>query len=532
MTDMTATAPQYANLELELIHGECLANLRLIPDNSIDLIACDLPYGSIRCKWDVVIDMDAIWTEFRRILTDKGTVVATSAGLFTVDMINAARDLYKYNVIWHKSRPSQFVHSKNRPMVNHEDVLVFSKGTMQRASRSLRRMTYNPQGAESDGIKLHRRSKARAMGVCNSKSLGTPYEAMKNFPRTIQYHPNPARPFHPTQKPESLLEWIIASYSEEGDVVCDPTMGSGTAGVAAVKLGRAFIGIERDADYFQYAEARINAAVPVEEQPDDFPPEPTTPKLALVPAVPKPEPESEPTSRIIEGDCIDVMRTMEDNSFDLIVTSPPYNLGGGSIGTKNSLWPNAKLGSGYGSYADDMRRDEYVEWQKACLCEMWRLLSPTGAIFYNHKPRIQDGILQTPLELNPNLPVRQIVVWQRQGGINFNRSFFLPSHEWIVIFAKADFRLNAGHGEKDVWNFAPDRDNDHPAPFPLDLPLRAIGFTNARRILDPFSGSGTTGVASKLLGCDYTGIEIDPDYCAKSEGRIAATIVPSMAMAA
>lgn len=242
---------------LELVRGDCLDILRDLPDGSFDLICADLPYGTVRCKWDVVIDMDAIWTEFRRILTPRGTVIATGAGLFTVDLVNAARDLFKYNLVWHKSRPSQFVHSRNRPMVNHEDILVFSKGTMQRASRSPNRMTYNPVGAVSDGTRLHRRAKSRAMRVCNSKKIGTQYEAMKNFPRTVQYHPNPHRAFHPTQKPESLLEWMIACFSNPGDLILDPTMGSGTAGVAAVRLDRSFFGIERDADYFAHANARI-----------------------------------------------------------------------------------------------------------------------------------------------------------------------------------------------------------------------------------------------------------------------------------
>lgn len=258
LTDIT-TSIDIRPAFLELVRGECLDVLRTLPDASFDLICADLPYGTTRCKWDHVIDMDAIWTEFRRILTPRGTVVATSAGLFTVDMVNAARDLFKYNMVWHKTRASQFVHSRNRPMVDHEDLLVFSKGTMQRASRSPNRMTYNPIEAVSDGTRIHRRAKARAMGVCNSKKLGTPYEAMKNFPRTVQFHPNPVRPFHPTQKPESLLEWMIEHYSNPGDAILDPTMGSGTAGVAAVRCGRSFFGIERDADYFTYAENRILA---------------------------------------------------------------------------------------------------------------------------------------------------------------------------------------------------------------------------------------------------------------------------------
>lgn len=193
---MTLPNSTTANLPLmlELHRGECLELLACVPDGSVDLIACDLPYGTTRCPWDAVIPMDAIWTEFRRVLTDTGTVVANAAGLFAVDMINAARDIYKYDFVWHKSRPSQHVHCRNRLMVNHENVLVFSKGAVMHPTRSKRRMTYNPIGASSDGTKLHRRAKARAMGTTNAKALGTPYESGKNYPRTVQFHNNPLSP--------------------------------------------------------------------------------------------------------------------------------------------------------------------------------------------------------------------------------------------------------------------------------------------------------------------------------------------------
>lgn len=470
LTDQTTTNTRPAFLEL--VHGECLEVLRTLPDASFDLICADLPFGSTRCPWDAVIDMDALWTEFRRVLTPTGTVVAHAAGLFAVDMINAARDIFKYSVIWQKSKASQFVHAHNRPMVDHEDVLVFSLGTVQRASRSARRMTYNPVEMVSAGTKTHRRVKARIMGACNSQKIGTKYESNTGFPRSVQYHASVHQPPHPTQKPDSLLEWIISHYSNPGDAILDPTMGSGTAGAAAAKLGRSFMGIERDRAYFDYAEARINAAIPNTPEPValglpapeivetvDLPP---TPLLFAVPREPIPA----TTSKIVHGDCLDVMRTMKDASADLIVTSPPYNLSGGANGFgPKSLWKAAKLANGYDTYSDDLPYADYVEWQKACLTEMWRLLSPTGAIFYNHKPRVQNGNLQTPLDLNPGLPVRQIVIWNRGNGMNFSKSFFLPSHEWIVVFAKPDFRLRSASSGKDVWNIPEERKNDHPAPF-------------------------------------------------------------------
>ena len=224
------------------------------------------------------------------------------------------------------------------------------------------------------------------------------------------------------------------------------------------------------------------------------------------------------------------MKTLPAASVDLIFTSPPYNLGGASnkgfpkAGTK-SKWSGVKLGSGYATHSDAMPHDEYISWQKEFLTESWRLLSDTGAIFYNHKPRVKDGILQTPLDLNPGLPIRQIVIWKRSGGLNFSSSFYLPTHEWIVIFAKPGFRLRdrKAAGAKDVWEVTQEHKNDHPAPFPIALPMIAIETTNAKVIMDPFLGSGTTGVAAKQAGRDFIGIEFDPVYFASAKARIDAT---------
>jgi modification methylase len=225
------------------------------------------------------------------------------------------------------------------------------------------------------------------------------------------------------------------------------------------------------------------------------------------------------TTNLLHGDCLELMATMPDGSVDLVVTSPPYNLGissGGGLkgATKSGKWKSASLANGYSGYDDAMPYFEYVAWQKQVLTECWRLLSDTGAIYYNHKPRVQNGLLQTPLDLNPNLPVRQIVIWERAGGINFSPSFYLPTHEWIVIFAKPKFRLKSkgASGIKDVWKINQEKTNPHPAPFPVALPQMAIESTNCQVILDPFMGSGTTGVACVNTGRNFIGIEKDASY--------------------
>lgn len=226
------------------------------------------------------------------------------------------------------------------------------------------------------------------------------------------------------------------------------------------------------------------------------------------------------------GDCLEVMAQLPPSSVDLIFTSPPYNLGvtsGGGFPTKVAgKWSGGALSDGYASHGDAMEHTAYVAWQKQVLLACWRLLSDTGAIYYNHKPRVQNGLLFTPLDLNPGLPVRQIVIWKRDGGINFSPSFYLPSHEWIVIFAKPGFRLRdkRASGAKDVWEVSQDRDNEHPAPFPVALPRVALSTTVAQMILDPFMGSGSTGVAAVEAGRDFMGIELDSGYFEMAVTRI------------
>jgi site-specific DNA-methyltransferase (adenine-specific) len=237
-------------------------------------------------------------------------------------------------------------------------------------------------------------------------------------------------------------------------------------------------------------------------------------------------------NQIIQGDCLEVMAKMPAESVDMVFTSPPYNLGWTkergkehpTYFSKNTKWANGWPLGGYGDYGDAMPYGLYVKWQKEVLTECWRLLSPAGAIFYNHKPRVQDGQLQTPLDLNPGLPVRQIIIWKRAGGINFAPTHFVPMHEWIVIFAKPDFRLkNKGaSGAGDVWEISQNErpSNSHPAPFPVALPLKAISATNARIVLDPFMGSGSTALACIAAGRKYIGIEKESKYIEQAQQRI------------
>lgn len=238
------------------------------------------------------------------------------------------------------------------------------------------------------------------------------------------------------------------------------------------------------------------------------------------------------------GDCRAVLPLV--GPVDLVVTSPPYNLGSAPWARLGHWKPGAKSGSGghkkwkagaeggagveYGTHEDALPWEEYVAWQRDVLSMLWGKLSAGGAIFYNHKPRVIGTRLWLPTELiPPEIELRQVVVWSRPGGMNYNPTAFVPTHEWIMVLAKPDFRLKSRgvSGLGDVWDMKPEK-NEHPAPFPLDLPAKAIEATGAKIVLDPFMGSGTTGVAGLRAGCTFIGIDVEPRYCAMARTRIAA----------
>ncbi len=231
----------------------------------------------------------------------------------------------------------------------------------------------------------------------------------------------------------------------------------------------------------------------------------------------------------IAGDTIEVMKQIPDESVDLIVTSPPYNLknstGNGMKDGRGGKWANAALVNGYSHHNDNMPHEEYTEWQRNCLSEMLRLIPDDGAIFYNHKWRVQSGLIQDRQDIVTGFPVRQIIIWKRKGGINFNPGYFLPTYEVIYLIAKPKFRLvKKANAHGDVWEFGQESNNKHPAPFPIGLIERIISSTKAQSILDPFMGSGTTALAAKKLGRDFIGIDISPEYCQMAEKRLAENI--------
>lgn len=230
-------------------------------------------------------------------------------------------------------------------------------------------------------------------------------------------------------------------------------------------------------------------------------------------------------NKIIKGNAVDIMKQIPSETVDLVITSPPYNLknstGNGMKDGRGGKWKNAALVNGYSHYDDNMPHKEYVEWQKECLNEMYRVLKNDGAIFYNHKWRVQNGLLQDRQDIVGHLPVRQIIIWRRKGGINFNPGYFLPTYEVIYLIPKPEFKLAPkANAFGDVWEFKQEMKNKHPAPFPIALIDRIVTSTTSEIILDPFMGSGTTAVVAMANKRKYIGIDISPDYCKMAEKRI------------
>jgi site-specific DNA-methyltransferase (adenine-specific) len=238
--------------------GDCLVEMDKIADKSIDMILCDLPYGTTACKWDTVIPFEPLWKEYERLIKPNGAIVLTSAQPFTSALIMSNPTLFKYEWIWHKHKGTGHLNAKRQPMSNHENILVFGKPNIK----------YNPQMTEGEPYNLRGSHNISPDGITynGSKPLkvgySKDYDSSKRYPLTIQKfdnHNQKKNRFHPTQKPIELMEYLIKTYTNEGETVLDNCMGSGTTGVACKKIGRHFIGIEKDEKYFEIAVSRVSS---------------------------------------------------------------------------------------------------------------------------------------------------------------------------------------------------------------------------------------------------------------------------------
>lgn len=241
---------------VRLIQGDCLVQMNIISDKSIDLILCDLPYGVTSNSLDLSIPFDPLWKQYRRIIKDDGAILLFAQGTFFVDLVNSCRDLFRYDLVWDKILPTGFLNANRMLLRVHEQIAVFYKSLP----------TYNPQFSEGEAV--HGRSiKCYDKGLTNNnygeyELTDRTVEETKKFPKSILTFrkPHPSKTCHRTEKPVELLEYLIKTYSDEGAVVLDNCMGSGSTGVAAVNTDRHFIGIELDENYFSIAAERIKKA--------------------------------------------------------------------------------------------------------------------------------------------------------------------------------------------------------------------------------------------------------------------------------
>jgi site-specific DNA-methyltransferase (adenine-specific) len=234
-----------------LIAGDCLDILPTLPPASVDLIAADLPYGKTPCAWDRPIDLGRLWEQYRRVLKPAGVVVLTGVQPFTSELVQSNRAWFRFEDIWDKRRPTSFLNAKKMPLRRHENLLIFSPALMGR-------FTYNPQMRKG---KLHRRGGGSSAGRrAYGHAEATPSYSDLYYPTSIIDVPldgHQGAKVHGTQKSVALMEYIVRTYSNEGDTVLDNTMGSGTTGEACDRTGRNFIGIEKDPDIFETARARL-----------------------------------------------------------------------------------------------------------------------------------------------------------------------------------------------------------------------------------------------------------------------------------
>ena len=236
--------------DYELWQGDCIELMKKISDKSVDMVLCDLPYSSKKRKttwneWDCEIDISKLWEHYNRILKDNGVVVLFASDLFSAELIMSNFKNYKYKWIWQKEAGTGFLNAKRMPLRDFEEILVFYK----------KQPTYNPQMREGKPYVTTKGSKSK--NYCKSDKIVTTTNNGERYPLTILPFSREKNTIHPTQKPVKLVEYLIKTYTNEGDLIVDNAMGSGTTGKAAMNLKRKFIGIEIKQDFFSMAEQRI-----------------------------------------------------------------------------------------------------------------------------------------------------------------------------------------------------------------------------------------------------------------------------------
>ena len=244
---------------IELWHGDCFELMKDIPDKSVDMILCDLPYGTTDCKWDSVIPFEPLWENYNRVIKDNGAIVLFGSEPFSSALRMSNLTMYKYDWVWDKVQGANFLNVKYQPLKNIENIMVFSKGRITNGRRQP--IKYNPQGVVKNNIVKTNPSDYAGTFSSSSIKKGKQYITTgTGYPKCVIQFTKDKSSLHPTQKPVALLVYLIKTYTNKGDVVLDNCMGSGSTGVACVNTNRRFIGIELDEGYFNIAKKRIEEA--------------------------------------------------------------------------------------------------------------------------------------------------------------------------------------------------------------------------------------------------------------------------------
>lgn len=231
----------------KLLMGNCLELMKSIPSKSVDMILCDLPYGTTKNKWDIQIPLEKLWSNYLRICKENAAIVLFCDGMFTAELMMSNAKMWRYNLIWNKQRGCDFLNANVKPLKSHEDIAVFYQ----------RKPTYNKQFWYSTPYKLTKNG-SLSSNYGERKTAFTESEDGKRNPLSILSFSKSSKGFHPTEKPVELLEYLIKTYSNEGETILDNCMGAGSCGIACAKTNRNFIGIELDAKYYSIAQERIN----------------------------------------------------------------------------------------------------------------------------------------------------------------------------------------------------------------------------------------------------------------------------------
>jgi len=241
-------------MSIELIQGDCLEKMKDIPDRSVDAIICDLPYGVTQNDKDIMLPFEQLWEQYNRVIKENGAILLFAQGIFYVDLVSSNRKMFKYDLVWDKILTSGFLNANRMHLRSHEQIAVFYK----------KQPTYNPQFTE--GEPSHSKGTKYLTKPTTNQNYGdfkpleeTNQDTTKKHPKSIiQFQkPHPSIAVHRTEKSVEMLEWLVRTYTNEGDVILDNTMGSGTTGVACLETNRKFIGIEKDETYFEIAKKRI-----------------------------------------------------------------------------------------------------------------------------------------------------------------------------------------------------------------------------------------------------------------------------------